>query len=201
MLSEAQNVQKCKNYTSGEKMGISEVKNLHILKCKNDMSRSEKNTHLEVKKLHTNKTNINNTECNNTKSNLIISGNDEIGLDVKEYAELIRENIDIDGLLEKYPYDQNLINGIYDMVLETVLCRNETILIASNEYPAELVKSRFMKLTDSHIEYAINCMRTNTTKVRNIKKYMMAALFNAPSTMSGYFQAEANHDMPQYACK
>ena len=201
MLSEAQNVQKCKNYTSGEKMGISEVKNLHILKCKNDMSRSEKNTHLVVKKLHTNKTNINNTEFNNTKSNLIISGNDEIGLDVKEYAELIRENIDIDGLLEKYPYDQNLINGIYDMVLETVLCRNETILIASNEYPAELVKSRFMKLTDSHIEYAINCMRTNTTKVRNIKKYMMAALFNAPSTMSGYFQAEANHDMPQYACK
>lgn len=179
MLSEAQNVQKCKN----------------------DMSRSEKNTHLEVKKLHTNKTNINNTEFNNTKSNLIISGNDEIGLDVKEYAELIRENIDIDGLLEKYPYDQNLINGIYDMVLETVLCRNETILIASNEYPAELVKSRFMKLTGSHIEYAINCMRTNTTKVKNIKKYMMAALFNAPSTMSGYFQAEANHDMPQYACK
>lgn len=201
MLSEAQNVQKCKNYTSGEKMGISEVKNLHILKCKKDMSRSEKNTHLEVKKLHTNKTNINNTEFNNTKSNLIISGNDEIGLDVKEYAEHIRENIDIDGLLEKYPYDQNLIYGIYDMVLETVLCRNETILIASNEYPAELVKSRFMKLTGSHIEYAINCMRTNTTKVRNIKKYMMAALFNAPSTMSGYFQAEANHDMPQYACK
>lgn len=201
MLSEAQNVQKCKNYISGEKMGISEVKNLHILKCKNDMSRSEKNTHLEVKKLHTNKTNINNTEFNNTKSNLIISGNDEIGLDVKEYAELIRENIDFDGLLEKYPYDQNLINGIYDMVLETVLCRNKTILIASNEYPAELVKSRFMKLTGSHIEYAINCMRTNTTKVRNIKKYMMAALFNAPSTMSGYFQAEANHDMPQYACK
>lgn len=201
MLSEAQNVQKCKNYTSREKMGISEVKNLHILKCKNDMSRSEKNTHLEVKKLHTNKTNINNTEFNNTKSNLIISGNDEIGLDVKEYAEFIRENIDLDGLIEKYPYDQNLINGIYDMVLETVLCRNETILIASNKYPAELVKSRFMKLTSSHIEYAINCMRTNTTKVRNIKKYMMAALFNAPSTMSGYFQAEANHDMPQYACK
>lgn len=201
MLSEAQNVQKCKNYTSREKMGISEVKNLHILKCKNDMSRSEKNTHLEVKKLHTNKTNINNTEFNNTKSNLIISGDDEIGLDVKEYAELIRENIDLDGLIEKYPYDQNLINGIYDMVLETVLCRNETIFIASNEYPAELVKSRFMKLTGSHIEYAINCMMTNTTKVRNIKKYMMAALFNAPSTMSGYFQAEANHDMPQYACK
>ena len=197
MLSEAQNVQKCKNYTSGEKMGISEVKNLHILKCKNDMSRSEKNTHLVVKKLHTNKTNINNTEFNNTKSNLIISGNDEIGLDVKEYAELIRENIDIDGLLEKYPYDQNLINGIYDMVLETVLCRNETILIASNEYPAELVKSRFMKLTDSNIEYALNCMRTNTTKVRNIKKYLMATLFNAPSTMSGYYQSEANHDMRQ----
>ena len=201
MLSEAQKVQKCKNYTSREKMGISEVKNLHILKCKNDMSRSEKNTHLVVKKLHTNKTNINNTEFNNTKSNLIISGNDEIRLDVKEYAELIRENIDLDGLIEKYPYDQNLINGIYDMVLETVLCRNETILIASNKYPAELVKSRFMKMTSSHIEYAINCMRTNTTKVRNIKKYMMAALFNAPSTMSGYFQAEANHDMPQYACK
>ncbi len=194
-----QDIQKCKNYTSEEKTEISEVKNLHVLKCKNDMSRSEDFTHLEVKKLHTNKTNINNTELSNTESNHIISANDGMRSDVEAYTELIRENLDFDILLERYPYDRELLEGIFDLILETVLCRNETILVASNEYPAELVRSKFLKLNSSHVQYAMDCMRTNTTKVHNIKKYLMATLFNAPSTISGYYQAEVNHDMPQFA--
>mgnify|MGYP001123320977 FL=1 len=147
-----QDFQKCKNYTSDEKTAISEVKNLHVLKCKNDMSRSEEFTHQEVKKLHTNKTNINNTELSNTESYLIVSGNDEIGSDVQAYAELIRDNIDLDILLERYPFDKELLNGIFDLILETVLCRNNEIVVASNKYPAELVRSKFLKLTSSHIE-------------------------------------------------
>ena len=194
-----QDAQKCNNYISGEKSAISEVKNLHVLKCKNVMSRSEEFTHPEVKKLHTNKNNINNTELSNTEPNHIISGNDGMGFDVEAYTEIIKENIELDILLERYPYDRELLTGIFDLILETVLCKNKSIVVASSEYPAELVRSKFLKLNMFHVEYAIDCMRKNTSKIHNIKKYLLAALFNAPSTISGYYQAEVNHDLPQYA--
>lgn len=194
-----QDVQKCRNYTSEEKSVVSEVKNLHILKCKNDISRSEENTCLEVKNIHTNKNNINNTEISNTESNLILSGDDRMRYEMDAYSELIKENIELEILRERHPYDQDLLEGIFDLILETVLCKNESIIIASNKYPAELVRSKFMKLNSSHVEYAIDCFKGNTTKVRNIKKYLLTTLFNAPSTISGYYQAAVNHDYPQYA--
>ena len=194
-----QEAQKCNNYISGEKPAISEVKNLHVLKCKNVMSRSEEFTHPEVKKLHTNKNNINNTELSNTESNHIISENDGMGFDVEAYTEIIKENIELDILLERYPYDRELLTGIFDLILETVLCKNKSIVVASSEYPAELVRSKFLKLNMFHVEYAMYCMRKNTSKIHNIKKYLLAALFNAPSTISGYYQAEVNHDLLQYA--
>lgn len=194
-----QDVQKCRNYTSEEKSVISEVKNLHILKCKNDISRSEENTCLEVKNIHTNKNNINNTEISNTESNLILSGDDRMRYEMDAYSELIKENIELEILRERHPYDQDLLEGIFDLILETVLCKNESIIIASNKYPAELVRSKFLKLNSSHVEYAIDCFKGNTTKVRNIKKYLLTTLFNAPSTISGYYQAAVNHDYPQYA--
>lgn len=171
-----QDAQKCNNYISGEKSAIS-----------------------EVKKLHTNKNNINNTELSNTESNHIISGNDGMGFDMEAYTEIIKENIELDILLERYPYDRELLIGIFDLILETVLCKNKSIIVASSEYPAELVRSKFLKLNMFHVEYAMDCMRKNTSKIHNIKKYLLAALFNAPSTISGYYQAEVNHDLPQYA--
>lgn len=194
-----QDVQKCRNYTSGEKSVISEVKNLHILKCNNSTSRSEENTCLEVKNIHTNKNNINNTELSNNESNLILSGDDRMRYEMDAYSELISENIELDILRERHPYDQDLLEGIFDLILETVLCKNESIIVASNKYPAELVRSKFLKLNSSHVEYAIDCFKGNTTKVRNIKKYLLTTLFNAPSTISGYYQAAVNHDYPQYA--
>ena len=194
-----QDVQKCRNFTSEQKVAVSEVKNLHVLKCKNAMSRSEEITLPEVKNIHTNKNNINNTELSNTESNLILSGDDRMRYEMDAYAELIRENIELDILRERYPYEQDLLDGIFDLILETVLCKNDTIIVASNRYPAELVRSKFLKLNSSHIEYAIDCFKGNTTKIRNIKKYLLTTLFNAPSTISGYYQAEVNHDYPQYA--
>lgn len=115
------------------------------------------------------------------------------------YAELIKDNLELDILRERHPYDRELIDGIFDLILEIVLCRSDNIIIASNKYPAALVKGKFLKLNSSHIEYALDCMKANTTKVHNIKKYLLATLFNAPSTISGYYQAEVNHDMPQLA--
>ena len=194
-------VQECKNYTSEEKLTIPEVKKLHVLECKNDTSRSEEITCLEVKKIHTNKNNINNTELSNTESNLILSENDGMGSEVEAYTELIKENLEWDLFREYYPYEQELLDGIFDLILETVLCKSESIVIASNRYPTAVVKNKFLKLNSSHIEYVIDCFKANTTKVHNIKKYLLATLFNAPTTMSGYYQAEVNHDFPQFAVK
>ena len=98
--------------------------------------------------------------------------------------------------IEKYHDDMRQVDEIVNLIVETVMCKNDKILIASNWYPASLVKKKFLMLTYSHIEYVLHCMSGNTTKVKNIKKYLLAALFNAPSTMNGYYQAEVNHDMP-----
>lgn len=143
---------------------------------------------------------LNNTNLNYTKSNQIISDQRENGCEneVTAYTELIKENIDYKILLERYSHDKEFINGILDLMLETVLNQGKTILIASNQYPTQLVKNKFLKLDSGHIEYVIGCFQENTTKIKNIRKYMLAALFNAPTTIKGYYQAEVNHDMPQF---
>ena len=111
----------------------------------------------------------------------------------------VRENIELDFLFERYRLDKELLEGIYEIIVETVVSQTDTIVINSNKYPMSIVRSKFLKLNSSHIEYVMDCLKANTTKVRNIKKYMLATLFNAPSTMSSYYQAEVNHDWPQYA--
>lgn len=111
------------------------------------------------------------------------------------YAEIVRGNLELDIMLERYPQDTEIIEGIYDLVLETVLCQNPTIWISKNEYPTSLVKSKFLKLNSMHLEYVMACMKDNTTKVRNIKSYLLSALFNAPTTMSSYYQSEVSHDL------
>ena len=163
------------------------------------------------------KTNINNTYMSKTESNPIVSTGEEMPVRqdairseekrytdtpagrAKIYEQIIRENICYDDLLISHAEDRELIDGITDLILETVVGTRDEILIASSRYPAEVVRSRFLKLNYSHIEYVLHCLRQNTTKVKNIRKYLLATLFNAPSTMDGYYQAEVNHDMPQYA--
>lgn len=118
-----------------------------------------------VQNLNLNKNNINKT--NMSKTNLILSINltPEDGIDeMKGYSEIIKENIDYDSLLLAHPYDQEMVEGIYDLILETVLSKNEEITIAGDVYPKNLVKSKFLKLNYSHVEYVINCLRKNTTK-------------------------------------
>lgn len=149
-------------------------------------------------------TDFSKTDTNHIKSNQIIFGDEkrDDGIDVvSAYQELIRENIDYDLLIERHPYDRELIEGIYNLLIEVVLNQREMMIVSSSELPTALVKSRFLKLNFSHIEYVMNSLQGNTTKVNNIKKYLLASLFNAPSTISGYYQAEVNHDMPQFARK
>lgn len=141
----------------------------------------------------------NNTEKSNNESYLILSTEDEGWDEMRAYSKLIRSNLELDIMLERYPFDEELLQGIYELIVETVLTKGKTVIIASNEYPTELVKSKFLKLNSMHLEYVMDCLKSNTTKVMNIKKYLLATLFNAPSTISGYYQAEVNHDLPQYA--
>ena len=111
------------------------------------------------------------------------------------YEEIIKENIEYDILRTDPKMDAGSLDEIVDLILETVCTARKTIRVAGDDYPAELVKSKFMKLNSSHIQFVFDCMRDNTTKVRNIKKYMLAVLFNAPSTIDHYYTALVNHDM------
>ena len=111
------------------------------------------------------------------------------------YREIIHDNIEYDYLLDRYKYDHDRIDEIVDLMLETICTARKTIRISSDDYPAELVKSKFLKLTSCHIEFVIDCMKKNTTDIRNIKKYLLAVLFNAPSTMDSYYTSLVAHDM------
>ena len=143
------------------------------------------------------KTNPNYTNINYTKGDSITNHISSMKSDLNDkynaYAKLVRENLALDEMLERYPQDRDIIEGIYDLILETIIGNRETVWIAQSEYPLELVKSKFLKLDSEHLEYVLGCLKDNTTKVRNIKKYMLSMLFNAPSTIGGYYQAEVNY--------
>ena len=111
------------------------------------------------------------------------------------YREIIKENISYDILMQEMKFDGDRLNEIVDLMLETVCTRRKTIRIAGDDYPAELVKAKFMKLDSEHIRFVLDCMRENTTKIRNIKQYLRAVLFNAPSTIGNYYTSLVAHDM------
>ena len=192
-------------------MACSEVQKREVKTSLKGNSRVTNFGSQESQEMNPNNTNINNTELNNTDSNLILSvtsckdttvhpslmGSDEI--DVNAYARIVRRNLEIDLLIQNSPFEEETFEGIYELVLETVISQGDSMIIGSNRYPMSLVRSKFLKLNSSHVEYVMDSLKANTTKVRNIKKYMLATLFNAPTTISSYYQAEVNHDFPQYA--
>ena len=195
-------LEKFKKQTSVENEESTEVYNSNFMKSQNQTSRSPENKLQEVYISNPNNTNLSDTEMNDNKSNHIISvdekrfDSDNRSEDYQAYENLVKETIDYESLEVTHHDDMRQVDEIVNLIVETVMCKNDKILIASNWYPASLVKKKFLMLTYSHIEYVLHCMSGNTTKVKNIKKYLLAALFNAPSTMNGYYQAEVNHDMP-----
>lgn len=123
-------------------------------------------------------------------------GNGYTNMDaVRAYEEVIKENIEYPYLIQDKSVDKGMLDEIVSLMLETVCTRRRMIRIAGDDYPAELVKSKFMKLNSSHIRFVLDCMRQNTTKIRNIKKYLLAVLFNAPNTIDSYYTALVNHNM------
>ena len=113
----------------------------------------------------------------------------------ESYRELILENIEYDYLIQNHQLDRDRLDELVELMVDTVCSNREMIRIAGDDYPAEVVKSRFLKLDSSHIEYVLDRMRENTTYVRNIKKYLLAALYNAPATIDSYYTSLVSHDM------
>ena len=112
---------------------------------------------------------------------------------IDAYREIIKENIEFEALVQRYGYER--VDELVELMLQTVLSQRPYIRIAGDDYPCEVVKSRFLKVNFSHVEYVFDCLDSNTTKVRNIKSYLLAALYNAPTTMDSYYRAEVNHDL------
>ena len=107
----------------------------------------------------------------------------------ERYRDLILENIDYDVLASDPHVDREQLDEIVELVQETVCSTRSRIRVAGNDYPAEVVRSKLLKLNSEHIRFVMDCLKQNTTRIRNIRQYLLTALFNAPSTMSSYYAA------------
>ena len=115
--------------------------------------------------------------------------------DMESVRRLVRRNLSYDVLVQDERFPAGRLDEIVDLITETLCSRRETMSVAGDEYPARAVKDKLLRLNSLHIEYVLNCLDRNTTQVRNIKKYLLAALFNAPSTIDSYYAALVNHDL------
>ena len=115
--------------------------------------------------------------------------------DYERYKIWFRTELELDILIMDHPTEKETLEGILDILAETCSTNRKTIRIAGDDKPKEVVKSRLMKLDCLHIQYVLDCLKDNTSDVKNIKQYLLAALFNAPVTISPYYQAKVNHDL------
>ena len=114
---------------------------------------------------------------------------------IRIYREILKENIEYDHLCERAGYDRDMLDEMLEILVDTVCSTRKQIRIGGQDYPNEVVKSRLLKLDSSHIEYVMDSLHQNTTKVRNIRAYLLTALYNAPTTISSYYTALVNHDL------
>ncbi len=111
------------------------------------------------------------------------------------YRELIRENIGYDAYVQGHPMDAGQLDEMIELMVEAVCSKRKTVRVSGNDFPQAVVKSRLLKLDGEHISYAVFCLRENTSKVRNMKQYLLAVLYNAPATMENHYAAQVNHDL------
>ena len=207
------NFKKSENRTSGsQKIKLQEVRKSNFRKSENQTSGSSEIEPQEVRESNPNYTNYNQTYMNQTNYNQTegsytnsinqsgITEQKEDAIDTMDnaqsYINLIKDNIDYDHHMIYDDYGKcELYEELFQVICEVVCVNHKTVRIAGKDYPYELVKSRFLKLNGSHLEYVIGCMQNTTTKITNIKAYMITALYNAPATINHFYQQEVQHDM------
>lgn len=178
---------------------ISESVERQFLNCQNDNSATFQNTIQDLSKAQGNNTDIKNTDLSDTNSIFPSEncGKENGNEEYQQYYQYFYEQLGIEYLQQNYPYDVDRLENILELVVETVCSKRQIIRIGGDDRPIEVVKSRFMKLNSEHIRYVMDCFKENTTKIRNIRQYMLASLYNAPTTIESYFDALVRHDMAQ----
>ena len=111
------------------------------------------------------------------------------------YRAMIRENIDYDGFVRERTYDAGQLDEMVEIMVEAVCSKKETIRVAGNDFPQAVVKSRLLKLDREHIVFVFDCLKENTTQVRNMKQYLLTVLYNAPATIENHYAAQVNYDL------
>ncbi len=212
--NELQEVKEENLFTSRSKEILPQEVKKTDLRGERDFTSASKEAELqEVKDVSPNYTNYNQTENNYTDMsytnpiNQSVGSMDSVGTQGKDdmidvidetnaYMALIRDNLEYEHHMKYDQHgDKEMYEEIYETVCDVVCVKRRTIRINGEDYPYELVKSRFLKLNSSHVEYVMSCMRETVTKITNIRAYLITALYNAPSTMSYYYQQEVQHDM------
>ena len=135
----------------------------------------------------------NKTEMNNT--NLILSDESEKMKNRELLEEYFSHSLEIDLLLRLYPDDEDTLYQIVNLLVDTCATNRKTLRIAGDDKPAEVVRSRFMKLNADHIRFVLKCLAENSSPIRNMKQYLLASLYNAPTTMQLSYQNQTNHDL------
>ena len=169
-----------------------------FLNCQNDNSGTVKNTTLELSKAQGNNTDTIYTDYSNTDPFLSsdFQGREIEGMTLREqYRLYFVEQLEYEILKTRHPYDIDILEEILELIVDTVCTNRKMIRIASDDKPAEVVKSRFMKLNSEHISFVLDCLKENTTNVRNMRQYLLAAIYNAPLTIGCYYDSKVRHDM------
>ncbi len=196
-----EDVQKFNNWDSEEKEQFSEVQNINFKKFKNGTSRSPKSNTLEVYDQDVNKNNINKNINNNLihiyPSNSKNPQMEGIRLDIDEKASrlIVREDMGTDALCEMYPADAAMIRGLEDLIVDVLTSTRPKMKIGGDERGIDSVKSRFMKLTQFHIETVLVNLNKLTKKPANPRQYMLAMLYNVSTTAEAELQTQVNEDM------
>lgn len=170
---------------------------LQFLNGKKVNSGEVKSTIQEVSKGQCNNTNINNTEYINNNSIRIsedVDNRNEAMEMRSSYKSLILDNIQYGSLLTTYPYDRELLDQIVELMVDVICSNAKTIRVGGDDKPCQVVKSVFSKLTYEHVTYVIDGLNENTTKIRNMRQYLIAALYNASLTISAHYSALYNYD-------
>ena len=172
-------------------------------KCENHDSGDVIITDQESLKSHTNNTENNNTEYSDTDSFLFTSFRENHDREPKrseadqrdKYRNLIMENISYETLLLDFPYDRDTLSEILELMVDMVCTTKSTVRISGDDKPAEVVKSQFLKLDSEHIRFVMDGLKENTTRIRNMRQYLLATLYNAPLTIGNYYRSLVKHDM------
>ena len=167
----------------------------HFLKFENQTSGGLNIKPQEVSESNPTNTDNKKTDINQTDLSFLPGRESKRNDAYAQYEAYFREELEIPILIQGNPREKETLEGILDLLAETCSSKRKTIRIAGDDKPIEIVKNRLMKLNSLHIQYVLDCLKENTTYVRDMKQYLLTTLFNAPVTIDSYYQARVNHDM------